>query len=124
MRGALSEPTLLVAYEQGRKLKLDEAIAVGLTAGTYGNVATSGRTVYKVDGAQVDKTQNPPRCKIAGSLYLTDGWYPTGAAVPANGFTPSAALLKAMAINSADNGLTGYTVAPSRRCRCQSRTSW
>ena len=29
---------------------------------------------------------------------------------PANGFTPSAALLKAMAINSADNGLTGYTV--------------
>ncbi len=41
--------------------------------------------------------------------YLTDGWYPTGAPVPANGFTPSAALLKAMAINSADNGVTGYT---------------
>lgn len=41
--------------------------------------------------------------------YLTDGWYPTGAAVPANGFTPSAALLKAMAINSAENGVTGFT---------------
>ena len=40
--------------------------------------------------------------------YLTDGWYPTGAAVPANGFVPSAALLKAMAINSADNAVSGY----------------
>ncbi|NOT34626.1 MAG: S8 family serine peptidase [Candidatus Eisenbacteria bacterium] len=41
--------------------------------------------------------------------YLADGWYPTGAAVPANGFSPSAALLKAMAINSADNAVTGFT---------------
>lgn len=41
--------------------------------------------------------------------YLTDGWYPTGAAVPANAFTPTAALLKAMAINSATNGVTGFT---------------
>ena len=41
--------------------------------------------------------------------YVTDGWYPTGAAVPANGFTPSAALLKAMAINSADNVVSGFT---------------
>jgi hypothetical protein len=44
--------------------------------------------------------------------YLTDGWYPTGAAVPANGFAPSAALLKAMAINAADNAVTGQ-VAPN-----------
>ncbi|HKA24985.1 MAG TPA: S8 family serine peptidase [Candidatus Eisenbacteria bacterium] len=41
--------------------------------------------------------------------YCTDGWYPTGAAVPADGFSPSAALLKAMAINSADMSLTGLT---------------
>ncbi len=41
--------------------------------------------------------------------YLTDGWYPTGTQVPGNGFAPSAALLKAMAINSADNGVTGFT---------------
>lgn len=41
--------------------------------------------------------------------YLTDGWYPTGAPVPANGFTPSAALLKALAINAADNAITGQT---------------
>jgi len=31
LRQTLSEPTLLDAYEQGRKLKLDEAIAFGLT---------------------------------------------------------------------------------------------
>jgi hypothetical protein len=42
--------------------------------------------------------------------YLTDGWYPTGAAVPANGIPdPSAALMKAMAINSADP-LSGYNI--------------
>jgi hypothetical protein len=40
--------------------------------------------------------------------YLTDGWYPTGAPTAGNGFTPSAALLKAMAVNAADNGVTGF----------------
>ena len=33
--------------------------------------------------------------------YFTEGWYPTGAPVPANALTPSAALLKAMLVNSA-----------------------
>jgi subtilisin family serine protease len=43
--------------------------------------------------------------------YLVDGWYPTGAAVPANSIpNPSAAMLKAMAINSADPDISGYTV--------------
>src|SRR2546427_57474 len=32
--------------------------------------------------------------------YFMDGWYPTGSPQPANGFTPSAALLKSMLINS------------------------
>ena len=42
--------------------------------------------------------------------YLVDGWYPTGAAVPANSIpNPSAAMLKAMAINSADSDISGYT---------------
>ncbi len=43
---------------------------------------------------------------IAGSMalvrqYYMDGWYPTGTKTPADGFTPSAALIKATAINSA-----------------------
>lgn len=33
--------------------------------------------------------------------YFMDGWYPTGSPTPADGFTPSAALVKAMLINSA-----------------------
>jgi len=41
--------------------------------------------------------------------YCTEGWYPTGAKVPANGFSPSAALLKAMGINAAANVVTGFT---------------
>jgi subtilisin-like proprotein convertase family protein len=33
--------------------------------------------------------------------YFQDGWYPSGAPTPADGFTPTAALLKAMLVNSA-----------------------
>jgi hypothetical protein len=49
--------------------------------------------------------------------YYTDGFYPTGIAVPSNGFTPSAALLKATLIASAravplrGNIVTGKKVA-------------
>ncbi len=40
--------------------------------------------------------------------YCTEGWYPTGTKVPANGFTPSAALLKAIVVNSGVNQVTGF----------------
>ena len=48
---------------------------------------------------------------VAGSCalirqYYMDGWYPTGVADPGNAFTPSAALIKATVINSA-NEMTG-----------------
>ncbi len=39
--------------------------------------------------------------------YLMEGWYPTGVKKPANGFTPSAALLKAMAISSTNDDMVG-----------------
>lgn len=42
--------------------------------------------------------------------YLTDGWYPTMAPVPANAMNPSAALLKSMAIVSADPNVSGFTI--------------
>jgi len=50
---------------------------------------------------------------VAGAMalvrqYLTEGWYPTGAPVPANAFEPSAALLRAMAVAAARNDVTGY----------------
>jgi hypothetical protein len=42
--------------------------------------------------------------------YFTDGFYPSGVANPADGFTPSGALLKAMLLNSAVDmtGIAGY----------------
>ena len=54
-----------------------------------------------------------PGCAGAAALireYLTEGWYPTGAKVPGNAFTPSAALLKAMLINSGSNTVSGGQV--------------
>lgn len=42
--------------------------------------------------------------------YLTDGWYPTGAPVTKNKMTPSAALLKAMVINSVETDFYNYFV--------------
>lgn len=35
--------------------------------------------------------------------YFTEGWYPTGTKIAANGFTPSAALMKTMLMISADS---------------------
>src|SRR2546422_1964232 len=42
--------------------------------------------------------------------YCTDGWYPTGVATPSNAFVPSGALLKAMAISSTDDDMTGLHI--------------
>jgi hypothetical protein len=52
---------------------------------------------------------------LAGSAtlvrqYFTDGWYPTGAPVPANEFTPSAALLRAMMVNSAVDDFGAFSI--------------
>jgi hypothetical protein len=44
--------------------------------------------------------------------YYTDGWYPTGSEVSTDGFTPSAALLKATLVNSAVS-MTGTAAIPA-----------
>ena len=72
--------------------------SIGPSSTSYGSLTGTSMASPSSSGAVVLMRQ-----------YLTDGWYPTGAAVPANGFTPSAALLKAMAINSAENGVSGFT---------------
>jgi hypothetical protein len=48
-------------------------------------------------------TASPAAAGFAALIrqYYMDGWYPTGSRKPADGFTPSAALLKATLINSA-----------------------
>lgn len=77
-----------------------------------------GQSVFSANGASTTTYQALSGTSMAspsgtGAVvlmrqYLTDGWYPTGAPVPANGFTPSAALLKAMAINGANNNVTAF----------------
>jgi hypothetical protein len=44
--------------------------------------------------------------------YCREGWYPTGAKVPANGFLPSAALIKAMLVNSGTTDFASFPAAP------------
>ncbi len=44
--------------------------------------------------------------------YFVDGWYPSGSENPSDGFTPSAALLKATLINSGHD-MTGVAAIPS-----------
>lgn len=46
--------------------------------------------------------------------YFTDGWYPSGSRNPADGFAPSAALLKAVLINSCANMTGGNTAEMGR----------
>lgn len=52
---------------------------------------------------------------LAGSAtlvrqYFVDGWYPTGAPVVGNGFVPSAALLRAMMVNSAIDDFAAFSI--------------
>lgn len=84
--------------------------------------AAPGNTIYSANGAgttgYVSMSGTSMACPSAtGAIalirqYCTDGWYPTGAAVPANGFSPSAALMKAMTINSCVDSITS-NLAPN-----------
>jgi subtilisin family serine protease len=42
--------------------------------------------------------------------YLTEGWYPAGSPSASSSFIPSGSLLKALAINSTDNDMTGLDI--------------
>lgn len=83
-------------------------------------VCSPGRLVVSANGANnttyATLSGTSMSCpNLAGSAtlvrqYFTDGWYPTGAAVPANAFTPSAALLRAMMVNSGTDDFAAFTV--------------
>jgi hypothetical protein len=79
-----------------------------------GDIVTSsiGSTRYTYEAYSGTSMATPA---VAGAMalvrqYLADGWYPTGAPVPANAFEPSAALLRAMAVAAGRNDVTGYRV--------------
>jgi subtilisin-like proprotein convertase family protein len=61
---------------------------------TTNNCSTSGMTGTSMTAPGVSGMA------LLTREYFMDGWYPTGSPTPANGFTPTAALLKAMLINS------------------------
>lgn len=77
--------------------------------GTFSSSGSSGCSTSGLTGTSM-------ACPaIAGTAllvrqYFTDGFYPSGAASPADGFVPSGALLKAMLLNSAVDmtGIAGY----------------
>ncbi len=83
-------------------------------------ICTPGLNVSSANGSGTTSYQSlsgtsmaSPGAGAAAALmrqYLTEGWYPTGAKVPANGFAPSAALLKAMLVNSGTNMVTNSSL--------------
>ncbi len=83
-------------------------------------VLTPGQTVTSVNGfgdtgyTIMDGTSMASPSAAAAAVlarqYFVDGWYPSGAANPSDSLLPSAALLKAVLINSADRGMSGFTV--------------
>ena len=73
--------------------------SIGSTRYTYASYSGTSMSTPAVAGAMALVRQ-----------YLTQGWYPTGAPIPANGFTPSAALLRAMAVNAGRNDVVGFRV--------------
>lgn len=82
-----------------------------LTPGAAVNSAYGGNdnTYWSMDGTSMAA----PGAMGSGALvrqYFTDGWYPSGTATPADTFSPTAALIKAVLVCGADNTITGYTV--------------
>jgi len=83
-------------------------------------ILTPGQTVTSVNGGgdtgywTMDGTSMAAPSAAASAVmarqYFVEGWYPTGAANPADSLMPSAALLKAVLIISADRSMSGYTV--------------
>src|SRR5205085_2302364 len=70
--------------------------------------STSGTATYQ---SLTGTSMSSPGAAGAAALarqYLTEGWYPTGTKVPANGFAPSGALLKAMLVNAGTNMVSTF----------------
>lgn len=75
--------------------------------GDFVTSAYTGTNAYQTLSGTSMATPTAAGCATLMRQYLTEGWYPTGAKVPANALTPSGALLKAMVVNSGTNIFTG-----------------
>jgi len=85
-----------------------------VSAGNDFNIATNNCGTATMSGTSM---ASPGATGFTALIrqYYTDGWYPTGSAVSANGFTPSAALLKATLVNSA----VSMASSPAIPANCQ-----
>lgn len=71
-----------------------------VSAGNDRNVTTNNVGTTSMTGTSMTAPGVSGMALLARQ-YFMDGWYPTGAPVPGDTLTPSAALLKAMLVNSA-----------------------
>ncbi|MBN2208499.1 MAG: S8 family serine peptidase [Candidatus Coatesbacteria bacterium] len=77
--------------------------------------AASDSNVYSYNCSLTQMQGTSMACPTTAGLaalvrqYYTDGYFPSGSATPADGFTPSAALVKATLVNSARNMTGAYT---------------
>ncbi len=70
-----------------------------VSAGNDKNVTTNNCGTLSMTGTSMT-APGVSGMALLTRQYFMDGWYPSGAPTPANTFTPTAALLKAMIVNS------------------------
>jgi len=82
-----------------------------VSANNDGNVTTNTCTTLSLSGTSM---ASPGAAGLTALVrqYYTDGWYPSGSKNSANGFTPSAALLRGTLVSSAVS-MTGTTAIPA-----------
>ncbi|MCJ2511828.1 MAG: S8 family serine peptidase, partial [Candidatus Thermoplasmatota archaeon] len=93
--------------EDGRRTPTVMAVGGGVSSRSSGNNWDNSNTGQEIAWAGTSYS-GPVVSGLAAIArqYFTEGWYPTGTAVPANGFTPSGALLKS-AIAAAGQQMQG-----------------
>ncbi|GMU65935.1 MAG: hypothetical protein AMXMBFR36_22090 [Acidobacteriota bacterium] len=82
-----------------------------VSANNDGSITTNNCSTQSMSGTSM-ATPGAAGLAALARQYFTDGWYPSGSEVPADGFTPSAALLRATLVNSAAS-MTNATAIPS-----------
>ena len=80
---------------------------VTLYSGMYSAQYGTTNSYVGMQGTSMATPDAAGNCALVRQ-YFTEGWYPTGSKVSANGFIPSAALMKAVLVNSGDSCATMY----------------
>jgi len=106
----LTTATPIGPTADGRRKPDLTAVGCGMTAANYLNACG----LWSAGGATSWACPVGAGLGVLTRQYFTDGYYPTGAAVPGNSITPSGALLRAMLVNSSVD-LSGVADYPNMR---------